>query len=107
MAGGGGDNAASGIGVGAVTEGQAFLSLGTSGVLFAASNAFSPAAETAVHTFCHAIPETWHQMGVILAATDALNWYSGIAGKSPADLTVHFRASFWAGPGGVFAAFRW
>ncbi len=88
VAGGGGDNAASGIGVGAVADGQAFLSLGTSGVLFVATDAYSPAPETAVHTFCHAVPNTWHQMGVILAATDALNWFSGIAGKLPSELTA-------------------
>lgn len=87
IAGGGGDNAASAIGVGVVRAGQAFISLGTSGVLFAANDAYQPDPETAVHTFCHALPGTWHQMGVILAATDALNWFSGITGASPADLT--------------------
>ena len=88
VAGGGGDCAASGIGVGAVADGQAFLSLGTSGVLFAATDVYSPAPKTAVHTFCHAVPNTWHQMGVILAATDALNWFSGIARKSASELTA-------------------
>ncbi|ETD88066.1 xylulokinase [Rhodobacter capsulatus] len=88
VAGGGGDNAASGIGVGVVKAGQAFVSLGTSGVLFAANDGYQPDAATAVHTFCHALPGTWHQMGVILAATDALNWFSRIAGASPKDLTA-------------------
>lgn len=87
VAGGGGDNAASGIGVGVVKAGQAFVSLGTSGVLFAANDGYRPDAATAVHTFCHAIPGTWHQMGVILAATDALNWFAGLAGTSAAALT--------------------
>ena len=87
VAGGGGDNAASAIGVGVVAAGHAFVSLGTSGVLFAANDGYRPDADTAVHTFCHALPDTWHQMGVILAATDALNWFAGIAGKSPAELT--------------------
>ncbi len=58
VAGGGGDNAASAVGVGVVTAGQAFVSLGTSGVLFAASNAYQPDAASAVHTFCHALPNT-------------------------------------------------
>ncbi len=88
VAGGGGDNAASAIGVGVVRAGQAFVSLGTSGVLFAASDGYRPDPDTAVHTFCHALPESWHQMGVILAATDALNWFAGIAGRSAADLTA-------------------
>ncbi|HEX9859025.1 MAG TPA: FGGY-family carbohydrate kinase, partial [Paracoccaceae bacterium] len=46
-----------------------------------------PAPDTAVHTFCHALPQTWHQMGVILAATDALNWYAGMVGETAAALT--------------------
>lgn len=87
IAGGGGDNAASGVGVGVVKAGDAFVSLGTSGVLFAANDGYQPAPETAVHTFCHALPNTWHQMGVILAATDALNWYAGLVGDSAATLT--------------------
>ena len=88
VAGGGGDNAASGIGVGVVRAGQAFISLGTSGVLFAASDSYRPDAATAVHTFCHALPGTWHQMGVTLAATDALNWFARLAGADAATLTA-------------------
>lgn len=87
VAGGGGDNAASGIGVGVVRAGQAFVSLGTSGVLFAATDGFAPAPETAIHAFCHALPGRWHQMGVILDATDALNWFARLAGEGPAALT--------------------
>lgn len=87
VAGGGGDNAASGVGVGVVRAGEAFVSLGTSGVLFAANDGYQPSPETAVHSFCHALPNTWHQMGVILAATDALNWYAALVGETSAQLT--------------------
>ena len=87
VAGGGGDNAASAIGMGTVATGQAFVSLGTSGVLFAANDAYLPNPESAVHTFCHALPDTWHQMGVILSATDALNWFASIANADPSELT--------------------
>lgn len=87
VAGGGGDNAASAIGVGVVRAGQAFVSLGTSGVLFAANDGYQPDPATAVHTFCHALPDTWHQMGVILAATDALNWFAALVGQEAAGLT--------------------
>ncbi len=87
VAGGGGDNAASGVGAGVVRAGQAFVSLGTSGVLFAANDGYRPDAATAVHTFCHALPATWHQMGVILAASDALNWFARLVGADPAALT--------------------
>lgn len=88
VAGGGGDNAASAVGVGVVKPGDAFVSLGTSGVLFAACDAYQPDAASAVHTFCHALPDTWHQMGVILAAADALNWFSGVLGQDAAALTA-------------------
>ena len=87
VAGGGGDNAASGVGVGVVRAGEGFVSLGTSGVLFAANDGYQPDPATAVHTFCHALPDTWHQMGVILAATDALNWYARLVGTDVAQLT--------------------
>lgn len=88
VAGGGGDNAASGVGVGVVRAGEAFVSLGTSGVLFAANDGYQPDPATAVHTFCHALPGAWHQMGVILAATDALNWYGRFVGQDAAVLTA-------------------
>lgn len=88
VAGGAGDNAAAAVGLGVVSPGQAFVSLGTSGVLFAATAGYAPAPETAVHTFCHALPGRWHQMGVILAATDALNWFAGVAGADAAALTA-------------------
>lgn len=84
---GGGDNAASACGVGTLAEGDGFVSLGTSGVLLAAREGFAPRPESAVHTFCHAIPDTWYQMGVILSATDSLNWLARITGAKPAELT--------------------
>ncbi len=87
IAGGAGDNAASACGMGTVKPGEAFASLGTSGVLFAANGAYLPNPESAVHTFCHALPNAWHQMGVILAATDSLNWLAGITGCSAGELT--------------------
>lgn len=88
VAGGAGDNAASACGMGTVAPGSAFLSLGTSGVLFASNDAYRPNAESAIHTFCHALPGTWHQMGVILAATDSLNWLASLTGRTPAELTA-------------------
>ncbi len=88
VAGGAGDNAASAVGVGVVHAGEAFVSLGTSGVLFAAADGYAPSPETALHTFCHALPDRWHQMGVILAASDALSWYGRLVGAKPAALTA-------------------
>ena len=86
VAGGGGDNAASACGIGAVTPGAGFLSLGTSGVLFVSNARFSPNTAGAVHAFCHAIPNTWHQMGVILSATASLEWLSGVLGQPVPEL---------------------
>ncbi|MFN3862393.1 MAG: xylulokinase [Roseateles sp.] len=74
VAGGGGDNAASAVGMGVVRAGDGFLSLGTSGVIFLCNEAFSPNPARAVHAFCHALPNTWHQMSVMLSAASALRW---------------------------------
>ena len=86
VAGGAGDNAAAACGVGVVRPGSAFVSIGTSGVLFVSNARFSPNTQGAVHAFCHAIPDTWHQMGVILSASDSLEWLARIAGRKPAEL---------------------
>lgn len=86
VAGGAGDNAASAIGLGVVNEGDAFVSLGTSGVIFAATQSYRPQAQSALHCFCHAIPERWHQMGVMLACTDALNWFASLVNRPVVDL---------------------
>ncbi|MCT8997684.1 xylulokinase [Chelativorans intermedius] len=102
VAGGAGDNAASACGAGTVKPGAAFVSLGTSGVLFAANGAYLPNPESAVHTFCHALPGTWHQMGVILSATDSLNWLSRITGASPAALTGELGETLRAPTGVTF-----
>ncbi len=87
VAGGAGDNAASAVGLGVARPGDAFVSLGTSGVLFSASEGYAPNPETALHTFCHALPGQWHQMGVILAASDSLSWLGNVLGQPPAELT--------------------
>jgi xylulokinase len=88
VAGGAGDNAASACGMGTVKPGTAFVSLGTSGVLFAANGSYLPNPASAVHTFCHALPQAWHQMGVTLSATDSLNWLSDVTGRKAGDLTA-------------------
>ena len=98
VAGGAGDNAAAACGIGAIRPGEGFVSLGTSGVLFVSNDRFRPNTQGAVHAFCHAIPGTWHQMGVILSATDSLNWLGRIAGEDPARLSGLAAESF-TGPG--------
>jgi xylulokinase len=75
VVGGGGDQAAAAVGTGAVEEGILSLSLGTSGVVFAATS--KPAIEPngRLHAFCHALPDTWHLMGVMLSAAGSLRWH--------------------------------
>ncbi len=81
VAGGGGDNAASAVGVGAAKPGQGFVSLGTSGVVFLVSDVYRPAPELAVHAFAHALPGRWHQMSVMLSAASAFGWVTQLTGS--------------------------
>lgn len=84
VVGGGGDNAAGAIGVGVVRPGDAFLSLGTSGVLFLANDGYRPNPAGGVHTFCHAVPKHWHQMSVILSAASCVDWAARLCGLAGA-----------------------
>jgi xylulokinase len=81
---GGGDNAAGAIGVGVVRPGDAFLSLGTSGVLFLANGGYTPNPAGGVHSFCHALPDRWHQMSVILSAASCVDWAVKLCGMADA-----------------------
>jgi xylulokinase len=75
VVGGGGDQAANGVGVGAVSEGVVAVSLGTSGVVFSATGSPVIEPEGRLHSFCHAVPDTWHLMGVMLSAAGSLRWF--------------------------------
>jgi len=86
LAGGAGDNAAGAVGLGAIRPGSAFLSLGTSGVLWATTDRFAPYPAAAVHAFCHAVPGLWHQMGVTLSAAASLAWWARVSGTPEATL---------------------
>lgn len=79
---GAGDNAAGAVGVGITEPGQAMLSLGTSGVYFAVSDGFIANPESALHSFCHALPKTWHTMSVILSAASCLDWVANLTGQA-------------------------
>ena len=93
VAGGGGDNAASAVGIGAVEPGQGFVSLGTSGVIFVVSDAFRPNPQAAMHAFCHALPGRWHQMSVMLSAASAVDWAARLTGQSSAAALVEQAAT--------------
>lgn len=77
--GGAGDNAAGAIGSGIIQSGQAMLSLGTSGVIFAVTDKYVANPDGALHSFCHALPNTWHVMSVHLSAASCLQWFANIA----------------------------
>ena len=80
VAAGGGDNAAAAVGVGVVERGLLSSSVGTSGVLFAASGDFTPDPSGRIHAFCHAVPEEYHLMGVTLSAGGSLQWWRDATG---------------------------
>ncbi len=81
IAGGGGDNAASAVGVGAVDPGEGFVSLGTSGVIFSVTDNYVSLPERTLHAFCHALPGRWHGMSVMLAAASSLSWAAELIGR--------------------------
>lgn len=75
VAAGGGDQAAQAVGVGVVEAGIVALTVGTSGVVFAATPSALVELEGRLHAFCHAVPGMWHFMGVMLSAAGSLQWY--------------------------------
>lgn len=74
------DNAAGAIGAGMIAPGQCMLSLGTSGVCFAVTDGFLANPARAVHSFCHALPHTWHLMSVMLSAASCLDFAADLTG---------------------------
>lgn len=83
---GGGDNAAAAVGSGVVADGSGFVSLGTSGVVFVATDRPTLDPEGRLHAFCHAVPGRYHLMGVVLAAGGSLRWYRDNLARLSADL---------------------
>ena len=94
VAAGAGDNAAGAVGVGVVGDGDALLSLGTSGVIFVATDRFRPNPDRAVHAFCHCLPGLWHQMSVHLSAASCIDWAARVIGcDGPAALFARAEAA--------------
>lgn len=93
VAGGGGDNAAGAIGAGVVRSGDALISLGTSGVFFLANDGYHPNPAGGVHTFCHAIPQRWHQMSVILSAATCVDWAARLCGVAGPEVILNMAES--------------
>jgi xylulokinase len=91
---GAGDQAAAALGVGIAGPGPVSVVLGTSGVVFAALPSYAPEPEARVHVFCHAVPGTWHAMGVMLSAAGSLAWLRGVVGSAYGELDGE--AARWA-----------
>ena len=86
---GGGDNAAGAVAVGVANAGQTLLSLGTSGVIFTVSETYRSNPQSAVHAFCHAVPDRWHLMSVMLSAASCLDWACRITQSASVDAMIH------------------
>ncbi len=96
VAAGAGDQAAGALGVGVTdTSSPASLVLGTSGVIFAARDAYASDPQGRMHAFCHALPDRWHVMGVILSAAGALSWLNGAIGANEGIPALLQEAARW------------
>jgi xylulokinase len=94
VAAGAGDQAAGALGVGVIgQQGPASIVLGTSGVVFAARDSYS--ADGSLHSFCHAVPSTWHVMGVILSAAGSLRWLHDVLGGELEYASLLAEAARW------------
>lgn len=82
VVGGGGDQAAGAVGNGIVKRGVISATMGTSGVVFAHSDELQIDPQGRVHTFCHAVRDKWHVMGVVLSAGGSLQWYRNQLGQA-------------------------
>jgi xylulokinase len=99
---GAGDQAAGALGVGIVAPGSLSIVLGTSGVVFAALDSFAADPLGRAHVFCHAAPDSWHAMGVMLSAAGSLRWLRDLVGADYATLTAE--AAAWP-PGSAGVSF--
>ena len=102
VAAGAGDQAAGALGVGVDRPGPASVVLGTSGVVFASMPEFRADPEARLHTFCHAVPERWHAMGVMLSAAGSLRWFTdALGGGAPIETLLAEAAEVPPGADGL------
>lgn len=78
VAAGGGDAATGAVGIGAVRDGRAFISLGTSGQIFVATDSYRPNPAGMIHAYAHTVPETWFQMAAMLNGASPMAWFAGV-----------------------------
>lgn len=99
VAAGAGDAAAGAVGIGAIEDGDAFLSLGTSAQLFATTAAYRPFPEALVHAFCHALPERWCQIAAMLNGGSCLAWAARLLGEPDVGALLARTEAAHRGPG--------
>ncbi|MDR1534422.1 MAG: xylulokinase [Planctomycetota bacterium] len=113
VAGGGGDQAMGAVGNGIVKKGVASATIGTSGVIFSHTDRMETEPRGRVHTFCHAVPGTWHLMSCMLSAGGMLEWFvktlcreearrAAESGRNVYDLVAAAAARAPAGAGGLY-----
>ena len=101
IAGGGGDAAAGGVGIGAVNDGDGFLSLGTSGQFFVATERYQPKPEVLLHSFAHCIPQRWFQMAAMLNGASCLAWAANIVQETDIDALLKRVEAAYQGPSSI------
>lgn len=82
IAGGGGDNPVAAVGIGAINAGDGFITLGTSAAIVAITDHAAGNPASAVHSFCHALPDRWYTMGAMLAGASCLRWVTRLTGTT-------------------------
>ncbi len=82
IAGGGGDNPVAAVGIGAINAGDGFITLGTSAAIVAITDHAAGNPASAVHSFCHALPDRWYTMGAMLAGASCLRWVTCLTGMA-------------------------
>jgi xylulokinase len=95
VAAGGGDNPVSAVGIGAIHAGDAFVTLGTSAAIVAITDQAAGNAASAVHSFCHALPQRWYTMGALLAGASCLRWVTRLLGQPDEQTLLDLVASGW------------
>ena len=101
VAAGAGDAAAGAIGIGAVEDGDAFISLGTSAQYFVTTTTYRPAPDRLIHAYCHGVPRRWYQCAALLNGASCLGWAARLLGEPDIpDLVARVEAA-WRGPSRV------
>jgi len=94
VAGGGGDAAAGAVGIGAVNEGDSFISLGTSSQFVRVAESYKPNTAALVHAFAHAVPDRWYQMGAMLTGASLMAWGADVLGRDVGAFIGDIEAAF-------------